>query len=491
MTALRLLVATSDATASASARNDKVMAIAEFLKNVDPNEVASAIGLLSGEPKQGRVGIGWATVAATVDAIQVPVELASETVPIEIADLDKAIEKVANTHGEGSSGQRRATLQALFERATPAETQFLRAILTGGLRQGAAAGVVASAAAKAYGVKLAEIRRAAMLLGDLGEAAEIASTAGSAGLQAVGLVVGRAVQPMLASTATSVSDALEHTGVASVEWKLDGIRIQVHKAGKTVNVFTRNLNDITGRTGQVVEVAHALNADSAVLDGEVLGGVPHFFDILHLNGEDLLTAPLLERHEALTKVAPQHRVPVVVTSDPAEAAAQLDAALKAGHEGVMVKGVDTTYDAGRRGKGWRKVKPVHTLDLLVLGAEWGHGRRTGWLSNLHLAARDEATGEFLMVGKTFKGMTDAMLASQTERFLALETSRKGIAVFIRPEVVVEVAVDSSHESTRYPGGVALRFARVKQYRDDKTPDQVDTIEAVKLLKTDLPAGESW
>lgn len=501
MTALRLLVAASDATAASSARNDKVTAIAEFLKTVRPDEVASAIGLLSGEPKQGRVGIGWATVAATIDAVTIDVSTGVSTPteisrmadhdPIEIVDVDGAIEDIAQTHGAGSSSERRSTLQALFERATTSETEFLRAILTGGLRQGAAAGVVASAAAKAYGVKLADMRRAAMLLGNLGEAAEIAAHEGSVGVQAVGLVVGRAVQPMLASTATSVADALGHTGTASVEWKLDGIRIQVHKSGESVRVFTRNLNEITGRTDQVVEVTRTLNAESVVLDGEVLGGEPHFFDILYLNGEDLLATPLLERHERLSLVAPNHRVPVIITDQASEATAQLEAALEAGHEGVMVKGIQTTYDAGRRGKGWRKVKPVHTLDLLVLGAEWGHGRRTGWLSNLHLGAKDETTGEFLMVGKTFKGMTDAMLAAQTERFLELETHREGITVFIRPEVVVEVALDASHESTRYPGGVALRFARVKQYRDDKVPAEVDTIEAVKLLKTDLPAGESW
>jgi DNA ligase-1 len=490
MTALLLLVAASNTTAETSARNEKVAALAKFLKTVETSEVASAVGLLSGEPKQGRVGIGWATVGAAIETLA-PLSSVTNDHPIEISDVDRTIELVAETHGDGSAGTRRDILQQLLERATEDEESFLRAILTGGLRQGAAAGVVASAAAKAYGVKLAEIRRAAMLLGDLGEAAEIAAAGGSEALNQVSLVVGRAIQPMLASTATSVSDALGHTGLASVEWKLDGIRIQVHKAGTEVKVFTRNLNEITGRTDRVVQVAGALDADSAVLDGEVLGGEPHFFDILHVDGTDLLSCPLTERHAVLERVAPAHRIPVIITDDPDAAATHLSEAMAAGHEGVMVKGVQTTYDAGRRGKGWRKVKPVHTLDLVVLGAEWGHGRRTGWLSNLHLGALDQTAGEFMMVGKTFKGMTDAMLKTQTERFLALETHREGITVFIRPEVVVEIALDASHESTRYPGGVALRFARVKQYRDDKKPYEADTLEAVKALMTALPAGESW
>ncbi len=488
MTALRDLVATSQTTASTSARNDKVSAIAAFLTAVEHSEVASVIGLLSGEPKQGRVGIGWAAVAGAADN---PELSRADGPAIEITDVDRAIELIATTHGDGSAGERRSILESLFSRATPAEDDFLRAILTGGLRQGAASGVVAAAVAKAFGVKLAEVRRAAMLLGDLGEAAEIAADLGSPALKAVGLMVGRAVQPMLASTATSVADALGHTGTASVEWKLDGIRIQVHKNGDDVKVFTRNLNDITQRAGAVVDIAKTLNAQSAVLDGEVLGGSPHFFDILHVEGRDLLEASLTERHEVLAAVAPDHRIPVIVTDDAAEASAHLDAAMAAGHEGVMVKGIETTYDAGRRGKGWRKVKPVHTLDLVVLGAEWGHGRRTGWLSNLHLGALDPTTGDFLMVGKTFKGMTDAMLETQTARFLDLETHREGITVFIRPEVVVEIAVDASHESTRYAGGVALRFARVRQYRNDKTPEEADTIDAVKSLMTDLPVGESW
>ncbi|RZV41079.1 MAG: ATP-dependent DNA ligase, partial [Acidimicrobiales bacterium] len=335
------------------------------------------------------------------------------------------------------------------------------------------------------------VRRAAMLLGDLGEASEIAASSGEPGLSAVSLVVGRAVQPMLASTAPSIEDALKQTGAASVEWKLDGIRIQVHKNGAEVQVFTRNLNDITARTERVVEVVQGFAADTTVLDGEIIGGEPHFFDVLHRDGIDLMKEPLGQRLDQLHDVVGAHHIPSIRTDDPTAGEAHLADALAHGHEGAMVKALDTTYDAGRRGKGWLKVKPVHTLDLIVLGAEWGHGRRSGWLSNLHLGARDPSTGEFVMVGKTFKGLTDALLEWQTAAFLERETHREGITVFVRPELVVEIALDSSHQSTRYPGGVALRFARVRSYREDKNPNEVDTLDAVRNLMTELPAGETW
>jgi DNA ligase-1 len=313
---------------------------------------------------------------------------------------------------------------------------------------------------------------------------------------------------MLASTAPDVADAVAGLGLSSVEWKLDGIRLQVHKRGDAVRIFTRNLNDITDRMPEVVAVIQGLPAEQLVLDGEALTMTaearpqpfqdvmsrvgrrhgepttvvaPHFFDCLHLDGEDLLDRPLLERLAALERVAGPWRIPGVVTDDPAAAEAVLQAALAAGHEGVVVKGAQSLYEAGRRGKSWRKVKVARTFDLVVLGAEWGHGRRKGWLSNLHLGARDPRTGEFVMVGKTFKGLTDATLAWQTERFLELETHREGITVFVRPVVVAEVAIDGVQTSTRYPGGVALRFARLKRYRDDKSPAEADTIDSVRAL----------
>jgi DNA ligase-1 len=349
-----------------------------------------------------------------------------------------------------------------------------------------------------------------MLAGDLGHAAAVALADGRPGLEAIGLEVLRPVQPMLASTAADVASAIADLGLSSVEWKLDGIRLQIHKRGDAVRIFTRNLNDITDRMPEVVDVIRALPADGLVLDGEALTvtadlrpqpfqdvmsrvgrrtGEPvasvaaHLFDCLHLDGEDLLDRPLLERLVALERVAGPWRIPGEVTDDPSAAEEVLRAALAAGHEGVVVKGAQSLYEAGRRGKSWRKVKVARTFDLVVLGAEWGHGRRIGWLSNLHLGARDPQTGEFVMVGKTFKGMTQKTLEWQTHRFLELETYREGITVFVRPEVVAEIALDGVQVSTRYPGGVALRFARLKRYRDDKSPTEADTIEGLRALLT--------
>ncbi|NNF53808.1 MAG: ATP-dependent DNA ligase [Acidimicrobiales bacterium] len=488
-TLLSELVKASQATAATSARNEKVAALAGFLAGVDPSEVPTAVALLTGVPRQGRVGIGWALVETSIANVDRNDHAAPAGPPLTLADIDTAVDTVSRTGGSGSDAAKRDIMAGLFQRATAEEADFLSDILVGGLRQGALAGVLASAISKAFGVKLSLLRRAAMLLGDLGEAGTIASVAGDAGLAGVGLTVGRAVEPMLAATSPDVPTALIETGTAAVEWKLDGIRIQVHKLGGEVWVFSRNLNDITLRVTGVIDVVRSLPVSSAILDGEVLGSSPHFFDIIHRDGQDLLNQPLHERMAHLEAVAGAHRIPSVITDDPEQALAQLAAALAAGHEGAMVKGIDTRYEAGRRGKGWRKVKPVHTLDLVVLGAEWGHGRRKGWLSNLHLGARNNKTGEYVMVGKTFKGLTDHLLEWQTEQLLMRETHREGITVFARPELVVEIAVDSTHASTRYPGGVALRFARVRRYRDDKSPTEADTVETVRSLMVTLPAHE--
>ncbi len=386
-------------------------------------------------------------------------------------------------------------------------------LLGGELRQGALAGVMTDAVARAAAVPVAAVRRAAMLGGDLPTIAVLAVADGSAGLDAMGLEVGRPIQPMLASTATSVDEAVAALDRAVVEWKLDGIRIQVHRRGDEVQIWTRNLNEITGRLPEVVALVRALPAGDLVLDGEALvvddaerpmlfqetasrvsadeardvAVRPWFFDLLHLDGRDLIDAPLAERREALAGLAPALRVPGEVTDDVETAAAVLDAALDAGHEGVVVKAATSTYQAGRRGKAWRKVKPVHTLDLIVLAAEWGHGRRTGWLSNLHLGARADDGGELVMVGKTFKGLTDELLTWQTTALLDRQVSeepwggpRTGV-VHVRPELVVEVAVDGVQRSTRYADGVALRFARVARYRPDKSPDQADTITTVRQV----------
>jgi DNA ligase-1 len=494
------LVETADRVAATRSRTAKVAAMADLFRQAGPAQAAVVAGLLSGAPRQGRIGVGWATVFGLhVEPAAAP--------SLTVDDLDAVLDEVAATSGEGSAGLRTALLVDLLGRATPAEADFLRRLLVGELRHGALAALVGEAVAAAAGVGVAEVRRAAMLRGDLAAVATIALAQGSSGLAAVGLEVLRPVLPMLASPATDLADALGATGTASVEWKLDGARVQVHRAGGEVRVFTRSLHDVTTRLAGVAALARSLPARRFVLDGEVLGladderperfqdsmsrfgahadGVGstlavRFFDLLHLDGTDLIDEPLAVRQAALDAVAAEWRVPAVVTADVDEAAAWLDRALAAGHEGVVVKAISSRYEAGRRGGAWRKVKPVRTLDLVVLAAEWGHGRRRGWLSNIHLGARGP-DGGFVMVGKTFKGMTDQVLAWQTEAFQERAVGRPAWGVEVRPDLVVEVAVDGVQRSTRYAGGVALRFARVRRYRPDKSPDDADTIDAVRAL----------
>ncbi|HWC85573.1 MAG TPA: ATP-dependent DNA ligase, partial [Solirubrobacteraceae bacterium] len=408
-----------------------------------------------------------------------------------------------------SATRRRQLLAELLGHATEEEAEFLRRLLTGNLRQGALAGLMADAVARAAGVPGAIARRALMLSGDLAAMAEIAMTSGEQGLQAVGLEIFRPILPMLASTSASVAEAVAGFERASVEWKLDGIRVQIHRRDRAVRVYTRNLNDITAALPGVLDAVRRLPVRQAVFDGEALwmgehgpaafqdtvsqidadappaGIVTFLFDLLYLDGEDLLDAPLHERAARLEAVAPALRIPSVLTNDPGEGECVLDAALDAGHEGVVVKDAASPYAAGRRGKTWRKVKPVRTHDLVVLAAEWGHGRRQGWLSNLHLGAREPGSGEFVMVGKCFKGLTDELLRWQTTELLARETERRGIAVVVRPELVVEIAIDGVQSSTRYPGAVALRFARVKRYRPDKRAGEADSIDDLRAL---LKAG---
>jgi len=491
--------------AGTRARTAKVTALAGLLSALEPDEVAPAVGFLTGVPRQGRIGVGWRTVQG--------IEAGGPDAPsVELRELDGALSQLASTSGTGSQGARQALLGGLLGRVSEAEADFVRRLLTGELRQGALAGLMADAVARASGVPLAAVRRASMLSGDLGRTAELALHDGAAALEAVQLSVLRPVSPMLASTAADVTEALAQTGPASVEWKLDGARVQVHRAGDEVRIFTRNLNDVTDRLPGVVAIARALPASALVLDGEVLGVddeakpkafqdtmsrfgrhdgqagaslLVRFFDILHVDGDDVLDEPLQIRQEHLDRVVGDLAVPRVHTDVPDVAAAKLEEALAQGHEGVMVKALSSTYDAGRRGGSWRKVKPVHTLDLVVLAAEWGHGRRQGWLSNLWLGARDRDEG-LVMVGKTFKGLTDALLTWQTAELLARETGRDGIVVHVRPELVVEVALDGVQASTRYPGGVALRFARVKGYRLDKDPQDADLLESVRAMRAGSP-----
>ena len=511
-TLLADVVATTEAVSATRARSTKVAALADLLARLEGDELPIVVAILAGAPRQGRIGIGWRTVAA----LDVP---PADEPSLTVMDLDRLLDDVDAARGAGSQKARSDLLSGAYARATPGEQDLIGRLLVGELRHGALEGLVTDATAKAFDVPLATVRRAAMLAGDLPRVAAIARDEGEAGLAEVGLTLGRPVQPMLAQTAADVTEALalatgakgdEPPGPASVEWKLDGARIQVHRRGDVVAIWTRNLNPVTDRLPGIVDLVRSLPATSLVLDGEAVGvdedELPRafqdtmsafgqdaaggagaglqsrFFDILHLDGEDLIDRPLTERLAALERVAGTWRIPGVITTDAGEAQRVLDEALGHGHEGVMVKDASSPYEAGRRGGAWRKVKPVHTLDLVVIGVEWGSGRRKGWLSNLHLGARDPDTGDLVMVGKTFKGLTDEMLAWQTERFLSLETSREGHVVWLRPEQVVEIALDGVQTSTRYPGGVALRFARVRRYRDDKDPADADTIGTVQALR---------
>jgi DNA ligase-1 len=491
--------------AAASARLAKVARLAECLGRAAPAEVRVAVAYLSGELPRGTIGVGWALLRELPAAAPPPPVL-------ELLEVDAALSRIAAIAGKGSQAARRQELSALFAQATESEQRFLTGLLLGELRQGALEGVMVDAVARAAGVPPAGVRRAAMLAGDLPEVAAAAIADGGDGLARFRLTLLRPLKPMLAQTADDLAAALERTLPAGVEWKLDGARIQVHRLGTEIRAFTRNLADVTERVPEVVEAIDSLEVDSIVLDGEAIAlredGRPHpfqvtmsrfgsrlsveelrrsvplscfFFDCLHLDGDDLVDRPAHERLAALERGVPESlRVPRVETEDEKAAQSFLDDTLARGHEGVMVKALDALYESGRRGAGWLKVKPAHALDLVVLAAEWGHGRRQGKLSNLHLGARDTAGG-FVMLGKTFKGMTDEMLAWQTEHLLGLETHRDRHTVHVRPELVVEVAFDGVQTSPRYPGGMALRFARVKGYRPDKGPGDADTVETVRAI----------
>ena len=499
------LVSTSAAVASTRSRLAKIESIAACLRRAAPDEIAVVVSYLSGELRQRRTGVGWAALRSLPPPAAVPT--------LEVAEVDRSFAGAAATAGVGSVAARREQLRALFSRATAEEQRFLTRLVGGELRQGALAGIMTDAVARAAGVEASAVRRAAMLAGDMTVVAEAAMSSGAAGLDRFRLQVGRPVQPMLAQTAASVDAALERVDRAAIEWKLDGVRVQVHRDGNDVAVFTRTLDPITERVPEIVEAALSLPLRTVVLDGEVIalredgrprpfqqtasraasrGEVealrrempltPYFFDVLHLDGDDLLDLPGSERYEAARPVlGPDVSVPRVLAGSPADATTFFDDAIARGHEGIVVKSLDSPYEAGRRGAGWLKVKPRHTLDLVVLAAEWGHGRRQGWLSNLHLGARDPATGGFVMLGKTFKGLTDSLLEWQTSRLLELETARDGLIVYVRPELVVEIAFDGIQNSSRYEGGMALRFARVLRYRPDKTPEEADLVDTVRML----------
>jgi DNA ligase-1 len=496
----------SRAVATTSARLAKIGTLAAALRAAGPLEVPIAVAYLSGELPQRQIGVGWAALRGGFPPAAAP--------SLTLSEVDASFTAIGATSGKGSTAARKALVGELFGRATAAEQQFLVGLLSGELRQGALEGVMTEAVARAASVPVTEVRRAMMLRGSLGAVAAAALGGGSAELREFGLEVGRPVRPMLASSAPGIADALAKAGgEVAVEWKLDGIRIQAHLADGQVRLFTRTLDEITGRLPEVVAALAKLPVASAVLDGELIAlredgrplpfqdtaartasldteaAVPlsvFVFDALHLEGVDLIDLPDGERHAALARaVPPELLMPRLVTASEPEASEFFADAIAHGHEGVVVKALDAPYAAGRRGAGWIKVKPRHTLDLVVLAVEWGHGRRHGWLSNLHLGARDPRTGGFVMLGKTFKGLTDELLTWQTERLLALEDHRDSWTVYVRPELVVEIAFDGVQRSPRYPGGLALRFARVLRYREDKTAGEADTIDTVRALSPDV------
>jgi DNA ligase-1 len=498
-------------------RKEKIAQLAEVLSAAELDEVQVAVAYLSGELPQGRPGLGPSALHKAQP------DTAASAATLTLADVDRVFRGIAEASGPGSGGERIRLLGELLEQATEQEQDFLRHLIFGELRQGAQAGLMLEAVAEASGIPRQKVRRAAMLTGDAGLVAQSALEGSAEALARLGIELFRPVQPMLAKSAEDVGEALEHLGCAAFETKLDGARIQLHKSGDDVRIFTRRLNDVTQALPEIVEAARRWPVREIILDGEAIAlranGTPRpfqvtmsrfgsrldverlqaenplspfFFDCLYLDGRSLIDYPAEDRFVTLAEALPADMLPDrVVTGERDEASRFLDATMEAGHEGVMAKMLDAPYAAGARGRAWLKIKPAHTLDLVVLAAEWGHGRRRGWLSNLHLGARDPESGSFVMLGKTFKGMTDAMLAWQTERLQQIETHREGIAVFVRPELVVEIAFNDIQTSPKYPAGLALRFARVKAYREDKTALEADTIETVRAIhEAHLSTGET-
>ncbi len=508
VTLLARLVETSERVAATSARLAKVRELSECLRALEPDEIDIGVQYLAGESPQGRIGIGYAVLEAASAASAAPAPTLS------IADVDRRLTELAATRGAGATGRRAEALRELFGRATLAERDFLMRLLLGELRQGALAGVMLDAIAAASAVPGSQVRRAAMYAPNLGAVARVALLEGVEALARFELEMFSPVAPMLAQTAADPAQALRQLeGDVAFEWKMDGARIQLHKSGGEVRIFTRTGNDVTAAVPEIVEVARNLATNDVILDGEAIAfaatGRPHpfqttmrrfgrkldvealradlpigafFFDCLRLEGVSVAHLPARERFDALARVVPEAlRVPRLVTASESEAQRFYEAALAAGHEGLMAKSLDAPYEAGNRGGSWLKIKRAHTLDLVVLAAEWGHGRRRGKLSNLHLGALEPTTGEYVMLGKTFKGLTDAMLEWQTKEFLAREVRRDGYTVYVRPELVVEIAFSDLQASPRYPGGLALRLARVKRYRDDKRSDEADTMDSVRRI----------
>ena len=507
MTLLAELVETSRQVAETPSRNAKTALLADRLRTLEPVEIEAAVAYLSGETRQGRSGIGYALLRDAQSLAP------ADTPSVQIADVDATLGRMASITGAGSKSERTSILAALLNRATDAERDFLMRLLLGELRQGALESLMIDAVAAAASLPAASVRQAAMVAHGIVPVAAAVLTEGAQGLRKFALALMQPMAPMLAQPAADIAAALDALGSAAFEWKLDGARVQVHKSGNDVRIFTRSRNDVTESAPEIVEAVGASPVPELILDGEAIAlqtnGAPQpfqitmrrfgrtldvnemraslplsvfFFDCMRSGADALTEAPTTERIEALRRALPSELLmPRLVTGELAAAEAFYDHALARGHEGVMAKSLVAPYEAGRRAPSWLKIKKLHTLDLVVLAAEWGHGRRQGFLSNLHLGARDEAKGSFVMLGKTFKGMTDEMLAWQTTALQARATARDAMTVYVRPELVVEIAFNDLQASPHYPGGLALRFARVKRYREDKSARETDTIETVRAI----------
>ncbi|PYT16671.1 MAG: ATP-dependent DNA ligase [Acidobacteria bacterium] len=502
---LATVVETSRQVAETTKRLQKVDLLARLLKQLHEDEIDVVVAFLSGRIRQGRIGVGYGALRDAGSSV-------AETPALTVAEVDRILQSLAAVQGRGSEQRRFELLHDMLTRATSPEQQFLTGLLLGELRQGALEGIMLDALAKASGVAAERVRRATMMAGDIAVVARALLEQGESGLAQYDVQLFRPVQPMLAQTAEDVADALADLGEAALEYKLDGARVQVHKSGGDVVVFSRSLNDVTAAVPEVVEAARAMPAKDFILDGEVLslqpGGrpqpfqvtmrrfgrkldvdrlrvelpmTPFWFDLLYLNGAPMLDESQARRFAALTELAPQTVIPHTIASDAAQGHEFLMQALGMGHEGIMAKAAGAKYAAGARGQSWLKIKQARTLDLVILAAEWGHGRRRGFLSNLHLGARDTQTGGFAMLGKTFKGLTDEMLAWQTQALLKLETGRDSYTVYVEPKLVVEIAFNEIQVSPRYPSGLALRFARVKRYRTDKPVVEADTFQTVQKM----------
>jgi DNA ligase-1 len=507
MTLLAELAAVSARVSGTASRREKIAELAACLRCLEADEIPIAVSFLSGETRAGKLGIGYAQLRGGRRSAAPP------RPSLSLHEVDASLAEIASTSGKGAASRRRERLAALFERATAEERDFLARLIVGELRQGALKGLLLEAIAAGSGVAIADLRRAAMAAGGMGDVAVAAFTQGATGLDRFSTRLMQPVLPMLSQSAQDTDEAIDRLGTAAFEWKLDGARVQVHKSGGEVRVYTRNLNEVTASVPEVAETLRDCPRAALILDGEAIAlkpdGTPHafqltmrrlgrkqevdalrrelplsvyFFDCLLDEGGPLVDRAAAERFRVLQASLPARCiVPRIVTADRAEAARFFEDALRHGHEGVMAKSLTAQYEAGRRGAAWLKIKRANTLDLVVLAAEWGHGRRRGWLSNLHLGARDFGRGGFVMLGKTFKGLTDALLEWQTAEFLRLETSRDQWTVYVKPEIVVEVAFNELQESSQYPGGLALRFARVKAYRPDKRAEEADTMDTVRRI----------